>query len=57
MVVLTVPGDPVCYPVKKGPESERLLAEINRILAELRENGTLSGLSLKYFNQDLTKAQ
>lgn len=56
-VVLTFPGEPVCYPVRKGPETETLIAEVNKILAEAREDGTLSALSVKYFGQDLTKAQ
>ena len=56
-IVLTVPGDPVCFPVKKGPGSANLLAEVNRILAEARENGTLRELSIKYFGADLTVQQ
>ena len=56
-IVLTFPGEPVCYPVRKGPETETLIAEVNKILAEAREDGTLSALSVKYFVQDLTKAQ
>lgn len=56
-IVLTFPGEPVCYPVRKGPETETLIAEVNKILAEAREDGTLSALSVKYFGQDLTKAQ
>lgn len=33
-----------------------LLAEVNRIFNEMHENGTLSDLSIKWFEMDLTKA-
>ena len=56
-IVETVPGDPVCYPVKKGAESDTLVAAINEILAKAREDGTLAALSEKYFGQDLTNPQ
>ena len=54
-IVETVPGDPVCYPVRKGAESDTLVAAINEILAKAREDGTLAALSIKYFGADLTK--
>ena len=53
-VVVTAPGDPVCYPIRKGAESASLLAAVNEALARAREDGTLAALSLKYFNADLT---
>ena len=53
-IVVTAPGDPVCYPVRKGADSASLLAAINEILAQAREDGTLAALSQKYFNADLT---
>jgi len=56
-VALTFPGEPVCYPVRKGAETETLAAAVNEILAKAREDGTLAALSEKYFGQDLTKAQ
>lgn len=56
-IVETVPGDPVCYPVRKGAESDTLVAAINEILAKAREDGTLAALSEKYFGQDLTNPQ
>ena len=34
-----------------------LKAEIDRILEELRQNGKLAELSVKYFGEDLTKKQ
>ena len=54
-VVQVFAGEPVCYPIKKGEESETLLKAINEILEGLREDGTLSELSVKYFGEDLTR--
>lgn len=56
-VVLTVPGDPVCYPMKKGAESDTLVAAVNEALANARADGTLAALSEKYFGADLTNPQ
>ena len=53
-IVLTVPGDPVAVPMKKGSETETLKAEIDRIFQEARDNGKLAELSVKYFGVDLT---
>ena len=54
-VVQVFAGEPVCYPIKKGEESESLLQAINEILEGLRNDGTLAELSVKYFGEDLTK--
>ena len=54
-IVLTVAGEPVAVPLKKGAESDTLKAEIDRIFREARENGKLAELSIKYFGVDLTK--
>jgi polar amino acid transport system substrate-binding protein len=40
---------------KAGPEHAALLAEIDRIIGEMHEDGTLSELSDKWFKLDLTK--
>ncbi len=56
-IVETIPGDPVVFPVQKGEGTDTLVAAINEILAKAREDGTLSALSIKYFNQDLTTPQ
>ena len=53
-VVLTVPGDPVCYPVRKADDTASLVEAINAILQQAREDGTLAELSIKYFGADLT---
>ena len=50
-----MPGDPVCYPVRKGDDTATLVEAINAILAEAREDGTLAALSVKYFGADLTQ--
>jgi cystine transport system substrate-binding protein len=54
-IVQTVAGEPVCIPVRRGAETETLIAAVNEILAKAREDGTLAALSEKYFGQDLTK--
>ncbi len=56
-IVLVQPGDPVCIPLRKTPESATLLEAINQILAEARADGTLSELSVRFFGKDLTEAQ
>ncbi len=56
-VVLTVPGDPVCYPVRKADDTASLVEAINEILRQAREDGTLAALSIKYFGADLTNPQ
>ena len=56
-VVLTFPGEPVCYPVRKSPDTETLIAAVNETLRNARDDGTLAALSEKYFGQDLTKEQ
>ena len=54
-IVQTVAGEPVAYPIRKTAENEELLKKINKILEGLREDGTLSKMSVKYFGEDLTK--
>ena len=48
-------GEPVAYPVRKGEDTETLIAAINEILEAARQDGTLSALSEKYFGVDLTQ--
>ena len=54
-VVQVLAGDPVVYPVKKGPETETLIAAINEILDAARADGRLAEISVKYFGLDLTQ--
>ena len=56
-IAQTLPGEPVVFPLKKGADTDTLVAAINEILAKAREDGTLSALSEKYFGVDLTSAQ
>ena len=50
-------GDPVVFPVRKGAETETLVAAINDILQAAREDGTLAAISEKYFGEDLTQGE
>ncbi len=54
-IVQVLPGDPVAFPVRKGPGSAALLARINEILEQARQDGTLAAISIKYFGLDLTR--
>lgn len=45
----------VAIPVRKGAETDTLLEAINKALAELSADGTLSALSQKYFGTDISK--
>jgi cystine transport system substrate-binding protein len=56
-IVQMFAGEPVCYPIRKGEDTETLLNAINGILENLRNDGTLAALSVKYFGEDLTQAQ
>ena len=56
-IVQVFAGEPVCYPIRKGGDYETLLQAIDGILEDLRANGKLAELSVKYFGEDLTKAQ
>lgn len=56
-IVLVQPGDPVCIPLRKSPESDSLREAINQALADLRADGTLAELSVRFFGKDLTEAQ
>lgn len=44
----------VAIPVRKGDETASLLAAINDALAEMDKDGTLTALSEKYFNTDIS---
>jgi len=48
-------GDPVAYPIRKVPEAESLLKAVNEALEEMRKNGKLAEISIKYFGVDMTK--
>lgn len=50
-------GEPVAFPVRKGEDTETLVAAINDILDAARADGTLAALSEKYFGVDLTQGE
>ena len=54
-VVQVMEGDPVAYPVRKDADTDTLIAAIDEILEQARQDGTLAGISLKYFGLDLTQ--
>ena len=47
----------VAIPMPKGADSDALRAAIDQALEELAADGTLAGLSMKYFGTDISKAQ
>lgn len=56
-IVQVMPGDPVAYPMHIGEDTKTLVAEVDRILDEARNDGRLAALSIKYFGVDITKAE
>lgn len=60
---LVAVGDPVFYePLavafdKSGPDPTKMVEEVNKILDEMRSDGTLKSLSEKWFGLDLTVKQ
>ena len=42
-------------PLKKGEDNDTLREAINKAIADMRGDGTLSALSVKYFGSDITK--
>ena len=55
VAALTEEANHVCIPLKKGEDSKTLREAINQAIAELREEGVLSEISVKYFGTDITK--
>lgn len=45
----------VAIPCRRGPENLTLLLEMNKALESMRADGTMQSLSIKYFDQDITK--
>ena len=54
--VAALSDDPtlVCIPMRKGDETASLREAINGAIEELRDAGTLSEISEKYFGVDIT---
>jgi len=55
IVTITDDASSVSIPIRKGAQSESLRKEIDNAISKLKENGTLSALSEKYFGSDITK--
>ena len=56
IAALTDDASEVAIPLRKGAASDNLRAAINQALEELRVDGTLSELSVKYFGSDVSQA-
>ena len=54
-IVAALEGDPVCYPVRKDPSTATLAEAINKALEDMRKDGRLAEISIKYFGEDMTK--
>ena len=54
IVAVTEDASNVCIPMKKGAGSVPLREAVNKAITELREEGILSELSVKYFGSDIT---
>ena len=57
IAALTEEASRVSFPVRKGADSQSLLAAVNEALDELSEAGELRRISMKYFNSDLSSLQ
>ena len=57
IAVLAPEANQTAIPMRKGEETASLLEAVNQALAELRESGELSELSLKYFGTDISQDQ
>ncbi len=52
-----LPGDPVAYPVRKGEDTESLVAAVNEILESARQDGTLAELCVRFLGGDFTQPE
>ena len=55
IVASTEDANEVAIPMHKGEDSATLREAINKALAELRADGTLTELAVKYFGNDISK--
>lgn len=56
IAILTDDASEVAIPLRKGSASESLKNAVNEALTELKNDGTLSELSIKYFGKDISGA-
>lgn len=54
VAALTEEASNVCIPLRKGEDSASLKAAVDQAIAELREEGVLSEISIKYFGSDIS---
>lgn len=55
IVATTEDASDVAIPVRKGDETATFRDAVNKAIAELHADGTISQLSLKYFGEDISK--
>ncbi len=57
VAVVAVDEETTSYaiPLKKGEDNDTLRAEINKAIADMKADGTLSAISVKYFGSDITQ--
>ncbi len=44
----------MAFPLRKGGDSTSLCKALNKAVEELRQDGTLKKISMKYFGTDIT---
>lgn len=54
VAALTEEASHVAFPVRKGDETETLRAAIDQTISDLRDEGVLSEISIRYFGTDIT---
>ncbi|MCM1045279.1 MAG: transporter substrate-binding domain-containing protein [Candidatus Gastranaerophilales bacterium] len=54
IAALTEEASHVCIPMRKGEDSASLREAVDQAIEELREEGVLSEISVKYFGSDIT---
>ena len=55
VVATTEDASNVAIPMRKGDETASLREAVNKAIDELREDGTLSELSIRFFGEDISK--
>ncbi len=55
VVATTEEASNVAIPMRKGDETASLREAVNKAIDELREDGTLSELSIRFFGEDISK--
>ncbi len=53
-VAAVLPGDPVAFPMENTEDAASLVAAVNAVLQEMREDGSLAELCIQFMGEDLT---